>query len=185
MEIINITEEQKNAICNELARLTCELKKDTRIKCIYFAPYKVLGNVAGNVLEITVVLDSCENNDLDDKIEEYNLVHRKHDSIRKFGFKIFLDTEDIQKYIGMNPNSLGCKKINNLIVSRILYDSNGNFTQLKEQATSYVENSQDSPETYYYYDNLAEVYPPLDRVDITSIEDYSKIVKEYTKPKLG
>lgn len=50
MNFIKITETQKNKLCNELSRLVFKFKKDISIECIYFASYKGLGEIKGNVL---------------------------------------------------------------------------------------------------------------------------------------
>lgn len=163
MKVINITEEQRNKLCSELARLTFEFRKDKSVKCIYFAPYKGLGIIAGNILEVTLVKDGSEDDDLDKKLKEYNSSHQEHDFIREFGLKIFLDTDDSRKYTTMDLNPSECRKSNNLMNSVILYDRNGEFTQIKEQTTNvFKDNGGGITGVYYYYDNLAEVFPPLD-----------------------
>ena len=70
MEVINITDEQKNNLCQELAKLVFELKKDNEVECIYFVPYKGLGDIRGNVLEVTLVKQS--DNDVNNDIAERN-----------------------------------------------------------------------------------------------------------------
>lgn len=184
MEIINITEEQRNELCNELARLTFQYRKDKNVECIYFAPYRGLGEIEGNVLEITIVRVISENDNFDEELNEYNSRHQKHDSIRKFGFKIFLDTADTQKYTTMDLNPADSAKSNDLMNSTILYDKSGTFTQIKEQTTKRFKGNISN--IYYYYDNLAEVYPPLDEslgraLDDARMEIDTKAVKEFTK----
>ena len=188
MEIITITEEQRDKLCNELARLTFEFREDKNVKCIYFAPYKGLGSIKGNVLEVTLVRDSSEDNDLDEKIKKYNLSHQEHDLIREFGFKIFLDTDEAIKYTIMDSNHSENMSINNLINSVILYDENGEFTQIKEQTTNEVKiNGKDT--SYCYYDNFAEVFPPIKEtlakaIDIARDKRDTQAVKEFTKSRL-
>lgn len=188
MEVINITEEQKKELCNELARLTFEFRKEKNIKCIYFAPYKGLGGITGNVLEVTLVIDGGIGDDLGEKLRIYNLSHQEHDSIQKFGLKIFLDTDKEIKYTIMDLNPSECVRSNNLMNSVILYDENGKFTQIKEQITNVVKNNGEGT-FYYYYNNLAEVFPPLDEeldraLDIARMERDTEAVKESTKSKL-
>ena len=101
MKVINITEEQRDKLCSELARLTFDFKKIESIECIYFAPYKGLGSIAGNVLDVTLVRDGSEDDDLDEKIIEYNLSHQEHDFIQEFGFQILLE-DDETIYILLN-----------------------------------------------------------------------------------
>lgn len=190
MEVINITEEQREKLCSELARLTFEFRKDKSVKCIYFAPYKGLGSIAGNVLEVTLVRDGSEDNDLDEKLKEYNVSHQEHDFIREFGFKIFLDTDDARRYTIMDLNPSECRRSNNLMNSVILYDESGEFTQIKEQTANVVkDNGEGITGVYYYYDNLAEVFPPLDEtleraIDNARDERDTQAVKEFTKSRL-
>ncbi len=187
MEIINITEEQRDKLCSELARLTFELRKDKRIKCIYFAPFEGLGSISGNFLEVTLVRDGSKYDDLDEKIKEYNISHQYHNFIREFGFKIFLDTDEAVRYATMNSNSSEWESINNLMHSTILYDENGKFTKIKEQITNVVKNNEKTFSNCY--DNLAEVFPPLDEtldkaIDNARMERDTQDVKEFTKSKL-
>lgn len=190
MKVINITEEQRNKLCSELARLTYEFRKDKSVKCIYFAAYKGLGNISGNVLEVTLVRDGSEADDLDEKLKEYNSLHQEQDFIREFGFKIFLDTDAARGYTTMNLNPSEFRRSNNLMNSVILYDSNGEFTQIKEQTANVVKNNGEGiTGVYCYYDNLAEIFPPLDEaldraMDIACMERDTKAVKEFTKSKL-
>ena len=184
MEIINITEEQRNNLCNELARLTFELRKNKSVTCIYFAPYKGFGNILGNVLDITIVRNGSKDNDLDKQIKEYNLSHQEHDFIREFGFKILLETDIDIRYTLMALNPSECTRSKNLMNSVILYDESGKFTQIKEKITSVVKkNGEDT--LYYYYDNLAEVFPPLDEtLDDARANRDTQAVKEFTRTKL-
>lgn len=185
MKIINITEEQRDKLCSELARLTFEFRKDKSIECIYCAPYKGLGSIVGNVLEVTLVRDGIGDNDLDEKIKEYNLSHQEHDFIREFGFKIFLDTDKAIKYTIMDLNSSESVRSNHLMNSTILYDGSGKYTKIKKQIPKEGKNNG----FYYYYDNLAEVFPPLDEtlykaIDNKRAERDTQAVKEFTKSSL-
>ena len=78
--------------------------------------------------------------------------------------------------------------INNLINSVILYDENGEFTQIKEQTTNEVKiNGKDT--SYCYYDNFAEVFPPIKEtlakaIDIARDKRDTQAVKEFTKSRL-
>lgn len=188
MKVINITEEQRKELCNELARLTFEFREEKNIKCIYFAPYNGLGDITGNVLEVTLVRDGSIDDDLGEKLRVYNLSHQEHDSIRKFGLKIFLDTDEKINYTIMDLNPSECVRSNNLMNSVILYDENGEFTQIKEQIINVVKNNGEGT-FYYYYDNLAEVFPPLDEeldraMDVAHMERDTEVFKEFTKSKL-
>ncbi len=186
MEIINITEEQREKLCNELARLTFEFRKNKSIKGIYFAPYKGLGSIKGHVLEMTLVT-SNESNDLYEEIKENNTSYQNDDSMRKFGFKIFIDIDNIRKYTIMDLNPSECIRSNNLMNSTILYDESGELSQIKEHTTSLAR--EHGKRLYYYYDNLAEVFPSLDEtldkaLDIARMERDTNAVKDFTKSKL-
>ena len=170
MEIINITEEQRDQLCRELARLTFEFRKDKNVRCIYFAPYKGFGSILGNVLDVTIVRNGRNDNDLEEKIKKYNLSHQEHNFIRKFGFKIFLETDEDIRYTLMDLNPSECRKSNHLMNSVILYDESGEFTQIKEQITKVVKKNGEGT-VYHYYDNLAEVFPPLDETLDRAIDD--------------
>lgn len=176
MEIINITKEQRDKLCSELARLTFELRKDKRIKCIYFAPFEGLDSTSGNFLEVTLVRDGSEYDDLDEKIKEDNISYQAHGFIQKCGLRIFLNTDEAVRYTTINLNFSEWESINNLIHSTILYDESGKFTQIKEQITNIVKNFYD------YYDNLAEVFPPLDKALDKAI-DNDRMETRYTSCK--
>lgn len=182
MKFINITEEQRKELCDELAKLTFEFRKDKDIKCIYFAPYKGFGNITGNVLEITLVKGSNKDTVLEERLKEYNLSHQGHDFIRKFGFKILLDSDEERKYTTMDLNHSECIRSNNLMNSTILYDENGKFTQIKEKTTNVAKNNGKDT-FYYYYDNLAEVFPPLNEEldSVLDMESDTKTTKTIAK----
>lgn len=181
MEIINITEEQKKELCDELARLTFQFRNNRSVKCICFSSYKGLGEMKGNILNITIIKDIRENDHFDEELNEYNLRYQEHDSIRQFGLKIFLDVADVRNYQITDLNSIDSIRGNDLRNSIILYDESGQFTRIKEESTK----KTDAPT----YDNLAEIYPPLaeelDKALATArMERDSKAVKEFTKTKL-
>ena len=187
MEIINITEEQRDKLCSELARLTFELRKDKRIKCIYFAPFEGLGSISGNFLEVTLVRDGNEYDDLEEKIKEDNISYQAHGFIQKCGFRILLNTDEAVRYATINLNPSESESINNLMHSTILYDESGKFIKIKEQITNIVKNNEQTFSNYY--DNLAEVFPPLDEtldkaIDNARMKRDTQAVKEFTKTKL-
>lgn len=174
METIIITEGQRNELCSELARLTFEFRKDKNVECICFATYKSLitgnGIIMGNVLEFTLVREGGEK-DLEEKLKEYNSSHQTHDFVRKSGFKIYFGTIDSREYAREDLK-------NNLINSKILYDKNGEFTEIQ------VNN-----EVNENYNNDAEVFPPLDEalsraMDVARMERDTEAVKEFTKSRL-
>lgn len=189
MEIINITEEQKDKLCNELARLTFEARKDKSVKCIYFAPYKGLGDLDGNVLEVTLVRDSCCL-DEEEKFREYNKKHQTHDAVREYGLKILLDSDKASKYTVTDSNPSEYERSNNLMNSVILYDESGLFTKIKEQTTAVINaHGSEIAGVYFPYANLATIYPELDEaldkaMDIKRMERDTEAVKDFTRSRL-
>ena len=189
MEIINITEEQRDKLCAELARLTFEARKDKSVKCIYFAPYKGLGDLEGNVLEVTFVRDSC-NLDEEGKFKEYNATHQTHDALREYGLKILLDSDDANKYKVKDSNATEYERSNSLMNSVILYDESGIFTKIKDQTTAVINaHGSEIAGIYFPYANLASIYPELDEVldkamDVARMERDTEAVKESTKSRL-
>ena len=179
MEVINITDEQKNNLCQELAKLVFELKKDNDVECIYFVPYIGLGDIRGNVLEVTLVKQS--DNDVNNDIAERNRFYFEEESLRKFGVKIFIDTDVAHKYTFIDLNPSEATRSNSLFNSTILFDRYGKYTELKGQ------KKQDgiiiSP-----YENLAEIVPPITNetykaMEIIQIERDTEAVKEFTKSR--
>ena len=178
----------KKRVMQGISKITFKFRKKKNIKYIYFAPFSGLDDYTGNVLEVTLVRDSSIDDDLEEKLRAYNLSHQEHDSIRKFGLKIVLDTDVEIKYTIMDLNPSECVRSNNLMNSVILYDENGKFTQIKEQTTNVVKNNGEGT-IYYHYDNFAEVFPPLDEeldraLDVAHMERDTEAVKEFTKSKL-
>lgn len=168
MNIINITEEQKNKLCVELARLVVEYKKDENVKCIYFAPYKGLGKIRGYVLELTLIKkDSI----VDEKIKQYNESHQTEDYLREFGVKIDVEVEDEKKYTITDFNLSEIKKCNNLFNSTILFDRTGKYTKIKERLQQIGNNKAHG---IFYYGNLAEINPPLPN----ELNNEEKIIQE-------
>ncbi len=174
MEVISITNEQRDKLCDELARLTFEIKKDKNVKCIYFAPYKGLNSIEGNVLEVTIVRTS-ETSALINTDE-----YKKIDCLKEFGLKIIIDLDDISNYTIMDLNNSECRRSNNLMNSVILYDESGEFTRIKEQTADFVKDNDK---------NLAEIFPPLDEtlnkaLDNERLKRDTSAVKEFTRSKL-
>lgn len=181
MEVINITDEQKNNLCQELAKLVFELKKDNEVECIYFVPYIGLGVIRGNVLEVTLVKQS--DNDVNNDIAERNRFYFEEESLRKFGVKIFIDTDVAHKYtfIDLNPSEM--RRSNSLFNSTILFDRYGKYTELKGQKKQDgIIVKEDIRE------NLAEIVPPITNetykaMEIIQMERDTEAVKEFTKSR--
>lgn len=154
---ISLNEIQKAKLCNELAQLTFELKQSQHVQCVYFAPYKNFGNIRGNVINITVVSNS-ENPYIDINSQYQRRVSRKT-QLNQFGVKIHIDvvSEYGYTYFPLNPSERN--KGNDLFNSTILFDRTGEYTKIKEK-TEEIGVGENS--NLFHYENLAEIYPPID-----------------------
>jgi len=155
MKVINITEEQRDALQKELARLTFEIKKDPRVVCIYFAPYKALDSMGRNTMVITVAKEKATEED------QYNMLDKQNDYFKSFGMSITIVVDDASEYNIIDYDASVRRRSNDLMNSVILYDKSGEFSRIKEKTAHWFSLSNENG-VYYYYDNLAEIYPPLD-----------------------
>lgn len=164
MEIINITDEQRNELCDMLAKLTYKLKQYEGIDCIYFAPYKNYGKFYEDIFSVTVVLNSKNIKSIIDGSYHFFT----EDSYRKLGIKVNIDISDSNCYSTSDLIPSICT--NNLFNSTILFDRTGEYTRIKKQANP--------SNGYYYYSNLAEIQPRLtDRLENSMKELEKTIVK--------
>lgn len=176
-KVINISEEQKDNLVNELVKLVSEFRKKENVECIYFAPYKGMEGIsAGNILELVVVINGQYRN-ID--FNQYNKKYETHDYIRKYGIRIYISPDNHNKYTTMPLNPSEIKRANYLYNSSILFDKTGEYSQIKEKAEKH-ENMLNS--NIYQYRNLAEIYPPIDSEIEMGLE--TETVKEFTKTKL-
>lgn len=192
MKVINITEEQKNNLSKELAKLVFELKKDDDVECIYFSPYKGLGSISGKVLEVTLVKKSSGGKaDINEffKRDKRNKYYLEEDSLRKFGVKIVLDADDAHRYTFIDDlnniddlSRTDIVKFNSLFNSTILFDRTGKYKEIKKQKI------QDKQITLPY-ENLALIVPPIINETYKSMERIqnkkdSEAVKKFTKSSI-
>ena len=157
---INLDEIKLIKLCNELAQLTYKLKQNKHVECIYFAPYKDLGSIDGNVLNITVVLDTDIPDDLD---KQYQQTISRKNQLNQFGIKIYINKSHKNGYtlFPINPSEL--KKSNDIFNSVILFDRTGEYSKIKEQ-TQKIGLGEHS--NLFYYENLVEFIPPInDKLD--------------------
>lgn len=174
---INLNEIQRMNLCNELAQLTYELKQNEHVQCIYFAPYKNLGSIRGNVVNITVVSDLQVPMEFDSQYQRR--VSRK-EQLSQFGVKIYIDTMQEEGYTHLPLNPSERKKGNDIFNSTILFDRTGEYTKIKE-VTEKIGVGEHS--RLFYYDNLAEIIPPLeDRLEYAmetqQIKTMNKVMKK-------
>lgn len=152
MEIITMTDNQKDSLCLELAKLVTTFKQDENIQCIYFAAYKDLGSVKGNVLKLSLVVNESSE-DLTSCNDKYAL----NECINEFGLQIVVGTSLAARYPNFIPNHPWEKEsVNALFNSMILFDRTGDYTKVKQIALypCYVDSK-----SIYFYDNKAYIDP--------------------------
>lgn len=147
-----MTDSQKDALCDELAKLVATFKKDENIQCVYFGAYKDLGSIKGNVLKLSLVV-----NNLSEDLTECNEKYTKAEYIDEFGLQIVLSTSFAERYPTFLPkHPWEMESTNDLFNSMILFDRTGNYNKVKEitlypcyRTSNYV----------YFYDNKAYIDP--------------------------
>lgn len=176
-QIINITDEQRKNLVNEIAALVTKMKKKQEVECIYFASYKGLGYIKGNVLDFTVVIKGYSEK-VKQEFSKYDKLFQDDDLIRKFGIKIHVNADDSRKYITLPLNPSETLRANCLFNSVILFDRTGEYSKMKQEAQEHVDipNSNVSE-----YENSAEIYPPIE--ELIKMELETQDVKEFTKTK--
>lgn len=171
MEIINITEDQKEKLCDILARLTHKFQQDQFVECIYFTTYDRFEDSL-YALELTLVI---RNLNLKKKklLEQYTKLLSKESSLRKYGIRIYVHGSYAEKYTLFDLNPSEVRASNDLFNSTILFDRTGEYTEIKDKQSK-VKGINN---LYFDYENLAEIVPPL---DLSLIE--KKIKSRYKKP---
>lgn len=189
MEVISITENQRDELCKELAKLTFDWSKINGVECIYVTPYINFGMIKGNVFEVTVVKTGTSN--IIEKFkEECQLKNQEKEREESPGFKIIFHTIDmkdksmelqVSEFMeeDIDDETIVSMFIENLSFARsiILYERCKQYTKLQKQAIEFAEkNSQDS---------WVEVIPPLeetfnDELELKQLERESEVVKEFT-----
>lgn len=145
---IVLSEEQRKNVCEELARLVFEQKKDESVECIYFAPYKNLGDIEGYVLDVTIV----KNGDAKE-FEKYNCLHQEEEMLKKYGLKIYVHSNLSQDYT--IPSSLSIPNTcYDLFNSTILFDRYGKYYKI-------IKTIKNQKGMISYYSNLAQIEPPM------------------------
>ena len=188
MKTIKITEEQRNELCYEIARLVMKFKKEKNVECIYITTSLNSGDIKGNVLNLTVVEQGWADEARKQKLERWNRMYQKNDFIRKLGFRIYIDTDNAEKYttFALNPSEIARNQY--LFNGTILFEQSGKYSRIKQQATEdFISKGVDS--LYSHYTNLVEVVPPLaDRIqyetEIRSMEEETAAVRESTRSQL-
>lgn len=176
-QIINITDEQRKNLVNEMATLVAKMKKKQEVECIYFAPYKVLGYIKGNVLDFTMVIKGYSEK-VKQEFSKYDKLFQDDDLIRKFGIKIHVNADDSRKYATLPLNPSETLRANCLFNSVILFDRTGEYSKMKQETQEHVDIPNSN---VFKYENLAEIFPPIE--ELIKMELETQDVKEFTKTK--
>lgn len=182
MEIINITEEQKNKLCTELARLVSELRKNNNVECIYYKTFIGLLGYGKNVLDVGVI---CQGNvEKEDKecargYEHYTEEH----NLREYGVKIHIFMDNANLYTATALNEAETIRQIDLFNSTILFDRTGKYTEIKEKL------QKEEVDDIYFYRDLAEIVPPIDEtlnkeIETLGMNGDSAVVKEFPKSRI-
>lgn len=166
-----------------------ELKKDEKVECIYFIPYKY-NEKEGNFIELLIITKSPYDLKRSSLVRNFNAKNNK--DVSKYGVRIHVDTRKSLKEI---PNAIfdqvripdftsniGLEIFN----ATILFDRNGTYDELKELAelTGLEEHSN-----LYTYENLAKIIPPIDEKidgylgDLENIDNREVALKKFAKSK--
>lgn len=154
MKTINITEEQKNKLCDILAKIVHSLKQCNNTDCIYFAPYKNYGSINENILIITVVKSDFYFEMTETVKNLYDKFLNSKDIVSTLGVEICIGVDDREYYISedLEKNNKIKKSNNNLFNSTILFDRTGEYTKIKETLNK---------NNCYHYGNLAQIVPSI------------------------
>lgn len=174
-QIINITDEQRKNLVDEIATLVAKMKKKQEVECIYFAAYKGLGY--GNVLDFTVVIKGYSEK-VKQEFSKYDKLFQEDDLIRKFGIKIYVNADDSRKYTTLPLNPSETLRANNLFNSVILYDKTGEYSKIRQEAQEHADIPNSN---VFEYENSAEIFPPIE--ELIKMELEAQDVKEFTKTK--
>lgn len=161
---IVLSEEQRKNVCEELARIIFEVKKQKNVECIYFTPCKNFGDIVGNVLEITIVTSGQFQNKDREKFDDYNALHLKEEMLKKYGVKIHVDFDFNRGYtpFPLNPSEIQCRY--NLFNSTVLFDRTGEYVEI-------IKHMNQEDEMISYYSNLSQIEPPI-------LDELRKVIEE-------
>lgn len=181
MEIINITEDQRNELCDILARLTCRFKQDESVECIYFAPYTRFGDINDPVISLTIVRKGIILEESKKIVENYNRFFLKDSNFKKLGVKISIDVDSARYYTTLDLNPSEERRTNLLFNSSILFDRTGEYTKIQEQATEGTG--------CYHYSTLGKIMPLLtnqlnDSMESRQMQQDTDSFKGFVKSKL-
>ena len=181
IKVINITEEQRERLCSELARLTVEFRQNKNVKCIYFVPCSSIDDVLRDYIAVTLVRNTNDN--MKERIKQYNSLYQQSNTVQKFGLKIVLDTALEDDFTISDLDLEESRRSIDLMKSTILYDESGMFIDIKERVVHFYK---ESVELYNYYSNFAQILSPLEdeldnALDYFSTESDEEAYQEFTK----
>jgi len=163
---IKVSQNQKDALVEELSNLVIKYKKMDIVECIYITPFIEDGK---SLLEVTIVASFDKY--LDDilEIEKYNAINKMQENIEKFGLEICIGVDNPAKYnyFAMNPSE--CRRDQFLYNATILYDPKGRYAKLKNNINKTYKKNH-----VFYYNNLGTIIPPIVDDTIEKINIKSK-----------
>lgn len=157
MRVINITEEQRDKLCNELAKLLFEFRKNENIECIYYRTFIWMLGFGKNVLDIVLV--NKENIEEEDKECVRGYEHYTDEQcLKEFGVKIHVCMDNANLYTTIALNKDEIIRQNELFNSTILFDKTRKYSKIKENA-----KKAGITDNIYYYGDLAKIHPPIEK----------------------
>ena len=138
----NISDKQKDIVCDEIAKVVYDLKKDDNIEAITMFYYKKMDktNVTNQERIRLNVIIKYYDEDTFNKIEELNNYCRTHNP----GVKLLISYQFRDLYDGMDHYKI----LNELYNSIILFDRNDNLSKIK----NIIKTSKEENYTNWLYD---------------------------------
>lgn len=157
MNVIRLTPFQQRNLCDDLANITCQFKKQNGVECMYFTPYQNSMIFDGGVITITLVINGNPA-EFQDKVEAFNNAHQTPNSLSKTGVMLFVGTDEKERYNNMSLDRKNGIRPYRFVNSTILYDKSNNYRQLQ---TKLVEVCQREGKNIFPAGNVALIEPPL------------------------
>lgn len=156
MNYLNLNEEQRRKLANEINNLLLMFKNNLDIKCIYLMPLSTINEPKDYTLVLMLVSDIDKiKPEFKEKIKELNEIYRQKEIINKFNLHISIDMDDVIKYTLSPKDNSEILRNNYLYNSTILFDSTGQYSQMKK------ETETTNKKNYYYFDTHAKISKKL------------------------
>lgn len=165
MERLELNNEQRKCLTDELAKLVHEYQSDNSVECIYFGVYDFLGRKElfddpWCTLQVTVVrnknVEKDSSLDDDSSMPKFNKLYNSKEAVKKYGVFIHVSYGYDTQYSIEKENDY----MNTLFNSIIIFDRTGKYNQIKENAEEKYRSGND--ENIYYYENAVQIEPPLE-----------------------